>query len=64
MATAPLGANHQLLRSAALAKNTRRRKGIRRRPGEPTDNLTKPDYVGHASRRYRLRQAATRFLPQ
>ncbi len=49
-------------RSTALAGNTRLPKGIRRRPGEPTDNLRKPDYVGQASRRYRLPVRRTRFL--
>jgi hypothetical protein len=52
MATAPLGPPPQSLRSIALAGNTRLPNRIRRRPGEPTDNLTKPDYVGQASRRY------------
>ena len=52
MATAPLGPPPQSLRSTALARNTRLPNRIRRRPGEPTDNLTKPDYVRQASHRY------------
>ncbi|HET9375952.1 MAG TPA: hypothetical protein VFO40_13335, partial [Chthoniobacterales bacterium] len=59
MATAPLGPPPQSLRSTTLAGNTRLPNRIRRRPGEPTDNLTKPDYVGQASRHYqKLRQAS------
>jgi hypothetical protein len=50
MATALSGQPCEPLRSIILVGNTESTEGIRRRPGEPTDNLRKPGYVGQASR--------------
>jgi hypothetical protein len=61
MATVLSSQIDELLGSMVLAGNTEGTEGIRCRPGEPTDNLRKPDYVGQASRRYQ-KTAANRDI--